>query len=1702
MTMVDNKPISKSKFNQRWVYEFALVLVLIIAAAFRFQGVEWDDGQNLHPDERFLTGVETSLNGVDSFKEYWDTENSSLNPNNHGYGYFVYGTLPMFLVRYVAEWLDQTGWGEIQVIGRQLSAIADLGVVFLVYLTASRAYDRRVGIVAAAFSAFTVLQIQLSHFLAVDTFLTFFSMLAIYFAVCLATETPSPDDKPFKPKYFIWFGAALGMAVASKVNAVPVAVVIAFALAVRYQKLTPEKRYEYTPAAIGYLILAAFASLLTFRIFQPYAFNGPGFFNIGINQDWLGTLKTLLSQTAGDVDWPPSIQWARRPLWFSFQNMVLWGMGIPMALMAWGGFLAAAWQSITGKWSKHLVLFGWTFLYFSWQSMAFNPTMRYQILVYPVLAVFAGWSVIAFWDAARKIEMTSKLRQLFVPAAGVLGAASLILTAVWAFSFVQIYTRPVTRVAASDWIYQNLPGPLTLPVDSGTVIYNQPLPFTYDVYITPESPYLSSFQPKRGGVISEVQVNSIIAAGSQHSFNLWVGEAEEYSLALLSIDQEVDFGGADQSYSLAFIPEQPLVLTPEKSYIFRLSLTPGQSDAILLEGYIRLTIGAGEEIIPLEETPAGLAAPLYQYAFGYTAADIVSVEEVVVNLAPVDAEQPETQTLQLSLSNSPEFSEKLAVSQLSVDLTAGEFQGGRFLLSDQVILDPEQRYYIQIENLTDYGSVTLLGTALAVEGPWDDGLPMRTSGYDGYTGIYQPDLNFDMNADDNAEKLERFLYLLDTSEYYAISSSRQWASTTRIPERFPLNVTFYRNLMGCPADHTIEWCYNVAQPGMFEGSLGFELIEVFQSNPNLGSFEINDQFSEEAFTVYDHPKVLIFQKQDDYSQAQATNILAAVDFDEMIRLTPKQSSEFKSLLLTEQQQSAQQAGGTWSELFDSEAWFNRSGFGAALVWYLALTLLGWAIFPLVHKALPGLPDAGFPLVRTAGMLFLAYLSWIAGSAGLGYSRGVILVIFLALVGLGLWQAYQQRDWLREELRRNWKNYLIAELVFLFAFGLVLLVRFGNPDLWHPYKGGEKPMDFAYFNAVLKSVSFPAYDPWYAGGYINYYYFGFVFVGTLVKLLGIIPAVAYNLVIPTVLAMLVSGAYSVAGNLYTNWQSKHDRVKGPKPWIIGVFAALLAGLLGNLGTVRMILDRLFEPGGVITFSPGDWYWIPSRMIPPGTDVQPITEFPWFTTIYADLHAHFMALPLTVLALSWALSVVLSKAWKGTSRWQVLWSIAFAAVVIGALRPTNTWDLPTYLALGVVAVGYTIWRYLGGSGTRLLEKINSKVEKVSMAAGASALLLVMTFVFYKPFSESYLQPYGKVQLWQGSLTPLSSYFWHWGLFLFVLVFWMAWETRQWMASTPLSHLRKLEKAKPYLIILGLVFLLVLLGLFFRLEVTVQFAALPLALWAAILLLRPGISDAKRFVLFSIGTALFLTVFVEVIVLAGDIGRMNTVFKFYLQAWVLLSVSSAAAIGWTLAEMPAWNWTWKAFWQFGALLLVTAAAMYPVTATTGKIKDRISADAPATLNGMTYMQFAEYPDEGGVVDLAEDYRAIRWMQENVAGTPVIVEANTPLYRWGSRFSIYTGLPAVIGWDWHQTQQRGTSQVSDVHGRQDAVHQFYRSEDRSEVIRFLWEYDVSYVIVGQLERNYYPGPGLDKFEALDGNLWQEVYRDGSTVIYQVIEN
>ncbi len=919
-----------------------------------------------------------------------------------------------------------------------------------------------------------------------------------------------------------------------------------------------------------------------------------------------------------------------------------------------------------------------------------------------------------------------------------------------------------------------------------------------------------------------------------------------------------------------------------------------------------------------------------------------------------------------------------------------------------------------------------------------------------------------------------------------------------------------------------------------------------------------------------------------YASASVTNILDSSNLIHAIRIasttfltnfnlvfSASDSSNTSDLMLPTEQWERQQQGGTWSEYFNPTALQNRYEILGVILWYLSLGLLGLAVYPILRAALPGLKDGGYPLARTAGLLILSYLVWITGSLGGTFTRPTITVVLGLILLTGGSLAYIQRAELLREWRERRKYYLIIEGILLVFFVAALLIRFGNPDLWHQWKGGEKPMDFAYFNAVLKSTTFPPYDPWYAGGYLNYYYYGFVFVGVLVKWLGIVPSFAYNLILPTIFSLIAMGAFSIAWNIYQGSRASQAQASGEpdtetkistnvvrsSPWLAGIAAALLMAVLGNLGTVGMIFQgfqKLAAPNGNIDngtlvtrvgwvvqgferaltgqqlpYGLADWYWNPSRAIPvPPGDVEPITEFPFFTFLYGDPHAHLFAMPIALLALGFITSVVLAR-----GRWRnwINGAIGFliGGLAIGALRPTNTWDFYPYLALGVVAVGYSLWanHYPSDPQQKLLRriKIDSRIRDFLVGLSGIVLLVGLSYILYQPYAKWYGQGYNNIDPWTGQRTPLFSYLGHWGLFLFIIASWMAWETIDWMAKTPLSALRKLTPYKNWIwSIVVLLFTIMLIlgvkipnmpdpsgnqGLLRWLTampgrgVTVAFLALPFAAWAGVLILRPNQSPAKRLILFLVGTGLAMTLLVEVAVLRGDVARMNMVFKFYLQAWTLFAVSAAAALSWLFNSISAWSPRSRNTWSIALILLVFGAALYPITATRGKVLDRMVTEAPHTLDGMTYMAYASY-DWKGMMDLSEDYRAIRWMQDNVIGSPVIVEANLrDLYRWGSRFSIYTGLPSVVGWEWHQQQQRALLPGSLVSDRINEINDFYNTTDITTAEAFLRKYHVQYIILGQLERNVYPGPGLGKFEASVDTLWREIYRDGKTVIYQTLE-
>ncbi len=923
--------------------------------------------------------------------------------------------------------------GEFDLFGRQLSGLIDLGTIALLYFIVKRVYKPKVALLAALFSALAVMQIQESHYFTTDNFAVFFMFLATFFAVEISVSREK-EPSEVKENYFLrlfkdrifWlsaiFGLTLGMAVASKLNAFPLAVLLPVALGVRYfrnrrkpaaeadQPAEPQQPWleDFLLKNLGFLIVGGIVAILSFRVFQPYAFVG-----LHLNPKWLANLRELRAQATpnANLDW--ALQWARRNNLYSFQNLTVWGLGLPLGILAWSGFLWMAWRMLRGEWLNHFLLWSWTAGYFIWQSLQYNPTMRYQLPIYPLLAMMAAWLVFWLWDKGKAAIDRPRLAAVLRPVSVIVGVVVLALTAGWAYAFLSVYTRPETRVAASNWIFQNVAGPINLHIqtDDGNSTYQQPLPFPAGNVIPADTPYNAAFVAQADGLLSQI---FIPYAKAQNEFS--------------------------------------------------------QSGAVTLS----LTLATAPDVTP-EQVLARATATV----------DLTQTTDIRGNPVTLTLDKP-------------------------------------------VSISKKSTYYLQFQAGGE--ALSLSGETFANETDLDWSLPFRIGGYDPFGGIYRGDLNLQVYWDDNADKLARFQNVLDQADYILIPTNHQYGQITRIPERFPLTTVYYRELLGCPPEKNIIWCYRVAEPGMFKGSLGFELVKTFESYPTIGPLVINDQAAEEAFTFYDHPKVMVFKKTADYSPEKIQAILGVVDTSMAIHLTPGMADRYKSMMLPADQLAAQQEGGTWSELFNRNSLYNRYPVLGLILWYVVILLLGWITYPLVRAALPGLADRGYPLARIAGLLLWAWFAWLAGSLGLTYSRLTIAVSLGLVIIIGIWQARRQRVELRDEIRLQWKYFLMVEGLFLGFFLVDLIIRLGNPDLWHPAKGGERPMDFAYLNAILKSTSFPPYDPWFAGGYINYYYYGYVIVGTPVKLLGIVPSIAYNFILPTLFACLGMAAFSVGWNL--------------------------------------------------------------------------------------------------------------------------------------------------------------------------------------------------------------------------------------------------------------------------------------------------------------------------------------------------------------------------------------------------------------------------------------------------------------------------------------------------------------------------------------------------------------------------------------------
>lgn len=877
---------------------------------------------------------------------------------------------------------------------------------------------------------------------------------------------------------------------------------------------------------------------------------------------------------------------------------------------------------------------------------------------------------------------------------------------------------------------------------------------------------------------------------------------------------------------------------------------------------------------------------------------------------------------------------------------------------------------------------------------WDEGFPFDVDGH--FASEYRV-TNFSFYEDDSDEKIRRLAGDLARSEMIVFQTKRLTGAITRAPDRFPRTNRFFRSL--------------------FAGDLGFRLEKEVASRPGLFGFTVPDELADESFSVYDHPKAVLFRNEGH---------LAAADMeDRILRGAPSRPMTREEILLAPASFGNDERPGR----------SVRSSVGGLLVLALFAQLLGIAGYLILRRFLAARPGL-YALGKIAGPLFFSFAAWLLVAVGaVPFTRHVLLVLAAAVVVAAMLPVRRPPGFLpaREIV---WTEGIVWASFLFFA-----LARAWNPEIFW----GEKPMDFSFLNLLYRTVSLPPVEPWFAGTPLSYAYFGHFTLAAIGKTLAIQPALMFNLGVALTAALTAAGFFAAGAVL-------------GKGLGTGLLATLLGLTAGNLSGIREVLARK-----AVNF---DTFWATSRVIP-----DTINEYPFWSFLFADLHAHLLELPFALgfvaLLLLAGRSLLTPEAGQEKERVPL---VVLGALFLGAAAVTNGWSVPVWATLSLVVLCVASV----GRGWRVL----TAVLAAWAACVAGSLLL------YRPFWTAFVAPQRQVGWEVGPFAAPRDVFLHFGLFFAILVPFLL--LVLWRALAP-------QPGRTRLAAVGL-FALVAVALATTLLAWTggqpaprvapsirNFAAL-LSLVGFFAAFHPRTDARHRLPAALSGFAFGVIACCEAVTVWD---RMNTVFKFYFDTWLVLSLSSALVVRDLLAGLfcgRTGRLVWKTFLVAGAAASVFTSAV----AMTGLLRtDRVSGPR-GTLDGTRYLEAAD-PDGSALY---------AWLGKSVSGLPAIAEAWGPSYQDFTRVCMNSGLPTVLGWDYHLTQ-RGKSWAA-IDQRKEDLRTLYTARTPEQAAAVLRRYQVRYVVSGPIERRAYLGEKSPSFDSFDG-LLKPVFQKGGTTLYEV---
>jgi YYY domain-containing protein len=743
-----------------------------------------------------------------------------------------------------------------------------------------------------------------------------------------------------------------------------------------------------------------------------------------------------------------------------------------------------------------------------------------------------------------------------------------------------------------------------------------------------------------------------------------------------------------------------------------------------------------------------------------------------------------------------------------------------------------------------------------------------------------------------------------------------------------------------------------------------------------------------------------------------------------------------------------------------------------LVWITIIELLSFAVLPFVVQSFHTeselqsrcANDFGYGASKVLGILTFGLLTWLPAALGIvEVSRNWATICFLVILTTGVYRwmnsTSEETASLQGVLR---KNFLFVEGLFLSLTLFFLLIRYLNPEIFW----GEKPMDSTFLHFFTRNESIPPQDPWGAGHTMSYYYLGIYFLAVILKLSGIPVSIGYNLAIATLAGLIGTALYSLFVQLTSNRATA----------LLGAIAIVLAS------DPEVLRLTAFE-GRAPNF---DTFWASTRVL-----TSPhFYEYTSWSLLFADLHAHVISIPFTVVLLT--LSVVVCKGSAVRYTKSGLGVRLLLGATLGSIYAVNTWDVLTFGAVAGLLVFFTPYGPFWRPPTRA-DGSTSMAERVfafgfarlialvwdGLVIGFSALLVAI------PYS---LESGAKNRIHKGWAT--AGEFNEVGQVILMIGYWFGLIVVATLVMVAIAE-QPLRRLIGRLVVSFLFAGSLLLLPFWNPTTQVSdqpwgvmvLGALFAGLFFALITIRSKRHGEQDLPVCIIGiSGAILIILLEQFFL---IDRMNSIFKGYMAVWMLFAIVAIYFIhrlfqylartgdrkGMLIASLPV-------------VLLFIASSIGTALNCLAVVDLQRVPVRTRTLDGAAYLD--------GIS--SGDALAISWLNHFVRRTPTILEAWGPSYREYSRISMHTGLPALIGWE-HHVQQRGLSH-SEFEERRDAATSIYTSSDLLLTKMLLLKYRVEFVIVGEIERKSYGSKGLQKFYD-HPELFRPVINSSGTTVF-----